>query len=79
LVLQAAPQWPLVAVRQQLARSIDVVVHVDRIRGDRQVSTICEVVEPALDGQLDAPAIRPLGEIRSGRFVELAPLERSRR
>ena len=30
LVIQAAPTWPLVAVRQHLTRSIDVVVHVAR-------------------------------------------------
>ena len=30
LVLQAAPTWPLAAIRHQLARSIDVIVHVDR-------------------------------------------------
>ena len=30
LVVQAAPAWPLAAVRQQLTRSIDVVVHVVR-------------------------------------------------
>jgi pilus assembly protein CpaF len=79
LVLQAAPQWPLIAVRQQLARSIDVIVFVDRTDGLRRVSAICEVVTPALDGHLDAPAVRPLGEIRNGRFVSIAPLERSRR
>ena len=30
LVLQAAPAWPMAAVRQHLSRSIDVVVHVAR-------------------------------------------------
>ena len=30
LVVQAAPAWPLTAVRQHLTRSIDVVVHVAR-------------------------------------------------
>ena len=30
LVLQAAPTWPLAAIRQQLQRSIDIVVHVER-------------------------------------------------
>ncbi len=32
LVLQAAPTWPLAAIRQQLQRSIDIVVHVERER-----------------------------------------------
>ena len=66
LILQAAPQWPLVAVRQQLARSIDVVVHVDRVAGRRRVSSICEVVPPSLDGELAPPAVRTLGELRDG-------------
>ena len=30
LIVQAAPAWPLTAVRQHLTRSIDVVVHVAR-------------------------------------------------
>ncbi len=79
LILQAAPQWPLVAVRQQLARSIDVVVHVDRVAGRRRVSSICEVVPPSLDGDLDPPAVRTLGELCDDRFVHLAPLTRNRR
>jgi len=79
LVLQAAPQWPLVAVRQQLARSIDVVVHVDRVAGHRRVSSICEVQPPSLDGELTPPAVRTLGALRDGSFVELASLTRSRR
>ena len=66
LILQAAPQWPLVAVRQQLARSIDVIVHVDRVAGQRRVSSICEVVPPSLDGELAPPAVRTLGELRDG-------------
>ena len=47
LVLQAAPQWPLAAVRQQLARSIDIIVHVERgFDGKRRVSQIAHVVGP---------------------------------
>lgn len=79
LVLQAAPQWPLVAVRQQLARSIDVIVHVDRFAGRRRVSAICEVVPPPLDGALDPPAVRTLGELRHDHFIRVAPVARTRR
>ena len=79
LILQAAPQWPLVAVRQQLARSIDVIVHVDRLAGQRRVSSICEVVPPSLDGHLDPPGVRTLGELHDGRFVAAGSLTRSRR
>ena len=79
LVLQAAPQWPLAAVRQQLARSIDIIVHVDRVEGRRRVSEVCEVVPPALDGLLAPPAVRTLGALQNDRFVPVAPLTRSRR
>ncbi len=60
LVLQASPTWPLAAIRHQLARSIDVVIHVERPPGQQQrrVSAVCEVVEP------DADSIRPL-ELRT--------------
>jgi pilus assembly protein CpaF len=60
LVLQAAPAWPLRAVRQQLTRSIDVVVHVARrADGERRVVEVGEVVvsgehlalTPLLDGE----------------------------
>jgi Flp pilus assembly CpaF family ATPase len=46
LIIQAAPAWPLRAVRQQLTRSIDAVVHVARTgRAARRVVEIGEVVE----------------------------------
>jgi pilus assembly protein CpaF len=45
LVIQAAPAWPLTAVRQHLTRSIDVVVHVARHHdGSRGIAEIGEVV-----------------------------------
>lgn len=45
LVVQAAPAWPIGAVRQHLTRSIDIVVHVARCAdGSRQVVEIGEVV-----------------------------------
>ena len=79
LVLQAAPQWPLDAVRQQLARSIDVVVHVDRIDGQRRISSISEVVPPDLGSSESAPRTRTLGHATDAGFVISASLERARR
>ncbi len=50
LIIQAAPAWPLVAVRHQLMRSIDAVVHVERTgRAARRVVEVAEVVS-YLDG-----------------------------
>ena len=47
LVLQAAPSWPMAAIREQLRRSLDVVIHVRRdANGARAIDTIAEVVEP---------------------------------
>lgn len=45
LVLQAAPNWPLSAVREHVARAIDVVVHVERAAdGSRRIAEVGEVV-----------------------------------
>lgn len=79
LVLQAAPQWPLAAVRRQLARSIDVVVHVARRAGERRIEAIAEVVEPT-----DAdPALRirhlAHADRDAGRLRRTGSLERRRR
>ncbi len=52
LVLQAAPSWPLEAIRQQLRRSIDIVVHVGR-RGRRR--TIESISEVDGDDETDGP------------------------
>jgi pilus assembly protein CpaF len=76
LVLQAAPQWPLAAVRQQLARSIDVIVHVERTGGRRRVVSICEVASPDAAG---TPAVHELGMLHNSRFTQSAPLQRTRR
>ena len=46
LVVQAAPAWPLRAIRDHLIRCIDAVVHVERTAGSaRRVSEIAEVVD----------------------------------
>lgn len=44
MVLQAAPQWPLAAVREHLQAAVDVIVQVERSpNGRRRVSEITEV------------------------------------
>jgi len=44
MVLQAAPQWPLNAVREHLQAAVDVIIHVERSPGGyRRVRTITEV------------------------------------
>lgn len=44
MVLQAAPQWPLAAVREHLQAAVDVIIHVERSpNGHRRVSEITEV------------------------------------
>ena len=84
LVLQAAPTWPLTSIRHQLARSIDVVVHVVRhADGRRRVTEIAEVVAPsaatALD-ELDAPTTRLLAAVgNGGELVVTQSPERRRR
>ena len=82
LVLQAAPTWPLAAIRHQLARSIDVVVHVQRCSdGSRRVAEIAEVVAPPSPVRgVDAPATRPLATVNAtGELVAVATLGRRRR
>lgn len=50
LVLQSAPNWPLAAVREHVARAIDIVVHVERgPDGQRQVVDIAEVCPPDVE------------------------------
>lgn len=71
LVMQASPTWPLVAIRRQVSRSIDVVVHLRRLPdGMRRVADVVEVAES--DGE---PSGRPL--ITDGRRV--GSLRRGRR
>ena len=60
LVVQAAPSWPLAAVRDHLARCVDVVVHVERVTGGgRQVAEIAEVRQTASG----VPAVEPISSI----------------
>jgi pilus assembly protein CpaF len=56
LLMQAAPTWPLPAIRRQVSRSIDVVVHLERDpRGRRTIAEVVEIDEG--DGE---PQVRPL-------------------
>jgi pilus assembly protein CpaF len=71
LIVQAAPGWPLRAVREQLTRSIDAIVHLDRGgNGRRRVREVVEVVVSA-----ESPAVRPV--VADGEVV--GTLTRSRR
>jgi pilus assembly protein CpaF len=79
LLVQAAPRWPLAAIRQQLRRSIDVVVHVARTSGGRRrVVEIAEVVPPAPDDPGHPPTVRPLAHPVDGALVEVDDLHRTR-
>ncbi len=75
LVLQASPSWPLHSIRLQLARSIDIVVHIERSGTDRRISAVCEVVERSGE-----PMLHPLGRLRAdGSFETVAAPTRTRR
>ena len=60
LVLQAAPTWPLAAIRHHLARSIDVIVHVTRDGSTRSVTAVSEVSPPRPDDPSAGPRMAPL-------------------
>ena len=52
LVMQASPTWPLVAIRRQVSRTIDVVIHLHRLPdGSRRIAEAVEVLES--DGEPD--------------------------
>ncbi len=77
LVLRAAPTWPMAAIRQQLTRSIDVIVHVARSGdGHRRIESICEV-DPELDHD-GCPRVRTIAQIEGGRLIPVASLRRRR-
>lgn len=70
LVMQAAPAWPLAAIRRQVSRSIDAVIHVGRSSdGTRSVTEVVEVLESG-----DEPTGHPLAD----RTSQLAAPTRSR-
>jgi pilus assembly protein CpaF len=45
LVLQAAPSWPMAAIRRQVTRSVDAVIHLERVGAQRRIVEIIEPVE----------------------------------
>jgi pilus assembly protein CpaF len=56
LVMQAAPSWPLTAIRRHVSRSIDAVIHlVRRPDGARSIHEVVEVIEG--DGE---PSVRTI-------------------
>jgi pilus assembly protein CpaF len=76
LVLQAAPTWPLSAVRRQMSRSIDIVLHLDRgSDGRRRIDSIAEV-QPITEGS--ALEIRVIAESRGRTLTQLAQPRRGR-
>jgi len=81
LVLQAAPAWPLDAIRHQLARSIDAVVHVERLPdGRRQITEIGELAPPSTAPFGANVALRPIAQRDpAGRLVVTAAPTRPRR
>lgn len=71
LVMQAAPSWPLSAIRRQVSRSIDAVVHLERdSSGRRLVREVIEVAET--DGE-------PSGSMLVDRGCRIGTPTRSRR
>jgi pilus assembly protein CpaF len=71
LLMQAMPSWPLTAIRRQVTRSIDVVVHLRRHHdGTRRVDEVVEVIEG--DGE-------PSGRRLTAGDRVVAGLERGRR
>lgn len=77
LVMQAAPTWPLAAVRSHLHRCVDAMVHVERATGGaRRVVEIAELADAvAVSDLVEVPAMRTI--VQDGRVV--GALHRSRR
>lgn len=62
LVVQAAPTWPMAAVRSHLLRCVDVIVHVERSTGGgRRVAEVAELGAAAdVATSATAPLTRPV-------------------
>ena len=69
LVLQAAPAWPMRAIRRQVSRTIDAVVHVERHVGGRSVVEVVEPIESddEPDGRLIVDRGGVVAELGRGR------------
>ena len=65
MVLQGAANLPLLAVRQNIASSIDIIVHLGRSGGRRRVVEICEM-EGLFQGEL---RLRTLYRLERGQLV----------
>ncbi|MGI9646052.1 MAG: CpaF family protein [Ilumatobacteraceae bacterium] len=80
LVLQAAPTWPLPAIRSQLTRSIDVVVHVARDGdGRRRIESVDEVERRHGPPSAGPPELRRLAARDDDGLEQLAELTVGRR
>ena len=51
MVLQGAPNWPLVAIREQVHSAIDIVIHVERRSDKRVIAAVSEVLTDPADGR----------------------------
>ena len=80
LVMQAAPSWPLEAIRRQLASSIDVIIHLARDHlGRRRIVEIAEVGVPSTRTPADATiATTTLAHLVDGQLTSVAQPRRSR-
>lgn len=77
LMMQAAPAWPLSAIRQQLTRSVDAVIQVARRPdGRRVIESVAEVDMPAPDDP--RLAVTTLAVTTGGRLLRHAPASRAR-
>ena len=69
LALMADVALPHVAVREQAASALDLVVHLERSRaGARRLACMAEVVRVAAD-----VGVRELFRLRGGELLEVAP------
>ncbi len=63
LVMQAAPSWPLPAIRRQLSGSIDAVIHLARNRsGQRRIVEIVELVATDQNGPIETRRLAMLDD-----------------
>jgi pilus assembly protein CpaF len=61
LVSRAAPRWPLMAVRQLIADSVEIVLVLEKTNGLRRVSQAAELTGVENFGYLLNPLLKPMG------------------